>query len=114
MSFQPRTLADGRVCCEGAYLCAECKAYQASRTQGVRMKTAQKTALRTTAVCGCPKCVAQRTQQTETPYIQQPPPDGYKMALDKAQRPTYVPANPQLADIDGYAAALAKRKEAQR
>ena len=97
MSFQPRTLADGRVCCEGAYLCAECKAYQASRTQGVHMKSAMKT-----------------TQKPDLPYIQQPPPDGYKMALDKVQRPTYVPANPQLADIDGYAAALAKRKEAQR
>jgi hypothetical protein len=116
MHFTPRLAANGRVCCSAPYaLCRECAAFHhlphvktgleliRHASQGVPMK------LRTTGECGCASCVAARTK-AQTPYIEQPPPDGYAMAIARNGVPrTYTSNDP----FDGYAAALRKRQEAR-
>ena len=143
MNLEPRLLANGSICCEGAYLCNECKAH---RAQAVPM-TMRAASTGRVASCNCPKCIAARSQ-AQTPASQvaaaivrkaiadsqeakRPgtpkrtydewlahyhiPPDGY--GLDRPVAPTDLGPDyqPYGEAPDGYAMALQKRnKETKR
>jgi len=50
-------------------------------------------------------------KETAVPYIEQPPPDGYQLAIERGgKRPTYTSDDP----LDGYAQAIAKRQKENR
>jgi hypothetical protein len=140
MNFQPRMLADGRVCCSEPYaLCAECQAFHARHALGTSQQRPKprragdrpKPVLRTTSECGCPKCSAARAQadaailaaiapkevrKTKEEWERHfhIPPDGYAQALAKrgiVPNATAYDANDPMAS---YGPALAKRAEAER